>query len=221
MSSVPRGGTVTIMRNIKYATLLFFAMFPIVILAQDDNVHGAIRTESGFLIVWNQPKNNFTLNVNGKDFEQIPNKNLAFLINGKFLQITAAFKKDFLTPGQEKQSLNETGILLAHKDWESNYLEQIVHETLKTVSEPVKLSNNQDALLWSFLVPESSKSEVKRQVFLTVVNGESVVVLNGAVTATVDEATVRKFLFEVAVTLKPSKKPISRESSIKLASKTN
>ena len=209
------------MKNVKYAVFFFFVLVPIATVAQDDNVRGAVRTESGFLIVWNQPKNNFALYVNGKDFERVPNQNLAFLVNGKFLQITAAFKKDFLTGGQLQQDLNETGILLAHKNWESNYLGQLLHETLKIDSEPVKLSTNKDALLWSFLVPESSKSEVKKQMFLTVVNGESVVVLNGAVTSTVDEATVRRFLFEVAVTLKASKKALSREDAVKLASKMN
>ena len=205
------------MKSIKFLTLLFFGLFPIVAIAQDDNVRGIVRTERGYLVVWNQPKNNFCLHAIGKVFEKIPNENIAFLVDGNFLQITAAFKKDFLTSDQKKQGLEEPDILLAHRDWESNYLGQVLKEKLKIDSEPIKLSTNKDALLWSFLVPENSKGEVKKQIFLTVVNDESVIVLNGAVTSKFTEAMVRQFLLTVAITVKPSKNALSREDAVKLA----
>ncbi len=209
------------MRVNKFVAFLFLVLFPITSFAQDEKVRGAVETKSGLLIVWNEPKNNFTLEVKGKDFERVPNKNIAFLVDGKFLQITSAFNRDFLAEDQRKEKLDEKAILTTHGDWESNYLGQVLGENLKIDSEHIKLSNSKNALLWSFMVPKNVKGEVKKQIFLSVTKGESVLVLNGAVTSTVNEEAVRRFLLETAVTLKVSEKALSRKEAEDLALKIN
>jgi hypothetical protein len=157
----------------------------------------------------------------GTKVERVPNRNLAFLFDGKFLQIVTALKKDFLTESQKQQQMDESSTLAAHQDWETKYLETVVGEKIKVDSEKIRLSNNKDALLWSFRVPDKDQGKVKRQVFLTVVKGESILVLNGAETPTVDLDTARRFLLESVATLKISDKPLTQDEAKKLASKSN
>ncbi|MGB7203696.1 MAG: hypothetical protein WBD16_15735 [Pyrinomonadaceae bacterium] len=201
--------------------LLLHAFFPLFATAQDENVRGAIQTQTGLFIIWNEPNNNFTIEVTGKVVERIPNKNLAFLIDGKFLQIVTAFKKDFLSDKQKEQKLDEKSILSAHLSWESTYLEKTIGEKLEINSEAITLSNSKNAVLWSFLVPKKDQGEVKRQVFLTTVKDESVLVLNGAVTSKVGEDAVRQFLLQTATTLTIRSKPLTLNEAKELASKMN
>jgi hypothetical protein len=201
--------------------LLLLGFAPVISNGQDEHVRGAVATKTGLLIVWNEPQNNFTIQIRGKAVERVQNKNLAFLIDGKFIQIVTAFNKDFLGGAQSEQKLDEKAILLAHRDWESKYLRETVGEKLTVDSEEISLSDGKPALLWSFLTPEKDREKVKRQVFLTVCKGESVLVLNGAETSEIDRETVRRFLLETIATLKIRKGPLSRADAVELASKTN
>jgi len=189
--------------------------------AQDENIRGIVRTANGVLVVWNEPGNNFTLEVKGKNFEPIQNKNVAFLLDGKFLQIVTALTSDFLTDAQRQQKLDDKGILTAHREWESKYLEGSIGDKLKLDSEFVSLSNGKTGLLWSFPVPENAGGTVDRQIFLTLVKGDRVMVLNGAVTPTINGAAVRKFLLDTVQTLRTSVNPLTQEDAQKLAGKAN
>lgn len=206
--------------SIKTCILLFLILTGLA-AAQDENIRGVVKSPNGILIVWNQPSNNFTLQVKGNDVEPVENRNLAFLIDGKFLQVVTAFKKDFLSDKQKKEDLDDKSILAAHLIWESSYLEQVVGEKLDIISETISLPNNKAAILWSFRTPEKDRGEVLRQVFLTTVNGESVLALNGAVTSSVGESTVRDFLLATAATLSVRDKPLTQKEAKELASKMN
>lgn len=201
--------------------LLLLVLAPHFSYAQDENVRGAIATGSGLLIVWNEPQNNFTIGIKGKAVRPVPNTNLAFLIDGKFIQVVTAFNKDFLTNSQKLQKLDEKALLLAHRDWESKYMEDTVGEKLAIDSEEMLLTNGKPALLWSFATPERDREKVRRQVFLSVCKGESILVLNGAETPEIDKDTVRRFLLETVLTLKIREKPLSRVEAMELASKAN
>jgi len=209
------------MRYIIIAAGLLLLLLPATLCAQDENIRGAVVTRTGLLIVWNEPHNNFTIEVKAKTFEQVKNKNLAFLVDGKFLQVVTAFTGDFISDIQKQQQPDEKTILLSHRDWESKYLEQTVGEPLKVDSEAISLANGKPALFWSFLVPEKDRAKVKRQVFLTVCKGESVLVLNGAVTPEVSEQAVRQFLLETINTLRIRERPLSRAEAVELATTVN
>src|SRR5258708_7009814 len=209
------------MRYIKPLAFLFLLFMPAILRAQDENVRGAIAIRSGLLIIWNEPGNNFTVEIKGKTVERVPNKNLAFMIDGKFLQIVTALDKDFLTDTQKQQKLDERTTLLAHRDWELKYLEQTVGEKLTVDSEEISIPNSKPALIWTFPVPPKDRDKVKKQVFLSVCKAESVLVLNGAVTSDADENVVRRFLLETVATLKIREKPLSRGEAVELASKAN
>ena len=212
------------MRSINLHKTILLASFLLALstasFAQDQNIRGAVKSRDGLLIVWNEPDNNFTLYVKSISIEPIPNRNLAFLFDDKFLQIVSAQKNDFLTDAQKKQSLDEAAVLSAHRDWESNYLSGELGEKLKIESEQIKLSNGKPALIWSFVPPKNSGT-VKKQVFITVASRVAIVVLNGASTATVSEQAVRTFLLDTINTLHLTEKPLSQADAVKMASKKN
>ncbi|MEQ1924057.1 MAG: hypothetical protein ABL952_16255 [Pyrinomonadaceae bacterium] len=189
--------------------------------AQDERVRAVLKTGSGVLVVWNEPEANFTLEVKGRDFQKIENKNMAFLIDGKFLQVVSAFTKEFLTEVQQKEKLDESKILASHLSWETAYLSSELNEKLMIESEQITLQGGKIGVLWGFPVPKTTDGMVKKQVFLTVAKGASVLVLNGAVTSATDEKAVRAFLIETAKTLRTYEKPLSQKEATELAVKAN
>lgn len=209
------------MRNSNLLFFLVLIVFTTVSYGQDDRVRGVIRTKSGFMVVWNEPKSNFTVEIRGKDLERVENKNLAFLIDGKFLQIVSAFKSEFLPPDRKSEKFNESKILTTHRDWEGDYLGKALNEKLSIESDELKLKNDKTALIWSFTVPKSAGGSVKKQIFLTVDKGESLLVLNGAVTRETSEELVRRFLIDTANTLRVYEKPLNQKEAIEVAEKVN
>jgi len=197
------------MRNIKLIALTLLVLFSASNLrAQDDEQGGMLKTDKGILIVWNEPKNNYTLEIKGNEIRPIPDKRLMFLADGKFLQLMTVPKKDFLKKAQ-KQDLDDKAILTAHRDWEVQYLGGVFKETLKIDSSWQKLSNGMDALWWNFEMPAKANSQAKKQVYLIVLKGDHILLLNSVVTAKVDEKTVQQFLIDTMATLKINKKPLS------------
>lgn len=197
------------MRYIKIITLTFLILFSTInLLAQDGERGGIIKTDKGILIIWNEPKNNYTLEIKGNEIKPIPDKRIMFLADGKFLQLMTVPKKDFLKKAQ-KQDLDDKAILAAHRDWEAQYLGTVFKETLKVDSSWQKLSNKTDALWWSFEMPSKTNSQAKKQVYLIVSKGDYILLLNSVVTEKVDEKTVQQFLMDTMATLKINKKPLS------------
>lgn len=197
------------MRYIKIITLTLLILFSAEnLIAQDDEQGGIIKTDKGILIIWNEPKNNYTLEIKGNEIKPIPDKRIMFLADGKFLQLMTVLKKDFLKKTQ-KQDLDDKTVLTAHRDWEAQYLGTVFKETLKIDSSWQKLSNGTDALWWSFEVPTKANSEAKKQVYLIVSKGDHILLLNSVVTEKVNEKTVQQFLMDTMATLKINKKPLS------------
>ncbi|MEP6570076.1 MAG: hypothetical protein ABJC10_09900 [Acidobacteriota bacterium] len=71
-----------------------------------------------------------------------------------------------------------------------------------------KLSNGSDALLWQFDMPEGMNAEAQKQLYLTLVAKDYVLMLNSESTSAVPEADERKFLLDTIATLKVSPTPI-------------
>src|SRR5262249_25142573 len=130
-----------------------------------------------------------------------------FSVDGMFLQILTAPIKNFMEDST-RQKLDDRAILEAHRDWEVKFMESEYKEKLKVESSWQKLSNGKDALAWGINVPESARSNVKKQVSLTAVKGDHVMMLGGVVTDTIEEQTSRQMLLNTIETLKVSDKPI-------------
>ena len=173
---------------------------------QGDYRSGAIKSSNGYLLVWNQPNNYYILEIKGKDVRQTSTERKFFSVDGMFLQIVDAPVKDIIQAANG-QKLADKSILEAHRDWELKFLETEYKEKLKTESSWQKLASGKDALLWQFGVPETAKGNVRKQVYLSLVQGDYVLMLGGAVTDTIEETATRQLLLNTIETLKTSDKP--------------
>jgi hypothetical protein len=194
-------------KSIAITLIIFFVFANLHAGQQEDYGSGAIKTQYGFLLVWNAPNNYYMLEIKGKNVRQISTERVQFRVDGMFLQILTASTKDFLKDAQ-RQKLDDRAILEAHRDWEVKFMEGEYKEKLKVESSWHKLSNGKAALAWQIIVPESARSNVKKQTSLTLVKGDYVLMLGGIVTDTIEESASRQLLLDIAETLKPSDKPI-------------
>lgn len=195
-------------KNLIVTSLIIFSVAAIFnAKQQDDHTSGAIKTTYGYLLVWNAPNNHYTLEIKGKNVRQTSTERVHFSVDGMFLQVLTAPIRDFIEDARG-QKLDDTAILLAHRDWETKFMEGEYKEKLKVESSWQKLSNGKNALAWEIHVPESARSNVKKQIFLTLVKGDFVLMLGGVVTDTTEEQVSRQLLLNTIETLKVSDKPI-------------
>jgi hypothetical protein len=194
------------MKVLKFPAAVLLALFVAgnIRANQQPRAVAAIRTPAGAILVWNQADNYFTLDINGQDV--LPNNSaneVMFKVDGLFLQVQAAAFSQIFNESSAKGQTAES-ILLAHRDWESQYAEGIFGKKLRVQSSPVKLKNGNDALLWSYEMPAGVKADAKKQMFLTTVHNEFVVVLNSVVTDTTKEEEIKQLLTKTLETMKVS-----------------
>lgn len=166
----------------------------------------ALKTEGGFMLVWNQPDDFFTLEAKGTNIRPLnSSEHVFFEVDGIVFQVQSVAVSVFYRAGGAGQGAQ--AVLQAHRDWESKHLEGLLGKKLNVQSSPVKLKGGGDALLWKYETPEGFNKEAKQQMYLSVANGVNVLLLNGVVTEKVKEATVEQFLIATAGTLKRGEKP--------------
>jgi hypothetical protein len=122
-------------------------------------------------------------------------------------QIQLASIADF-APDAKKKKLDDKSILAAHRDWETTFIEGLLHSKLKVQAFSARLSSGSDAALWQFDMPDGMNADAKKQVYLTVVSKPYVLLLNGVATAAVSDDVTRKYLLDTMATLKISSVPI-------------
>lgn len=193
--------------------LLLLALTMSVRASQQENGINAVKTVDGFVLVWNQPGVHFTLAVRGKDIRPLTStEHVFFNVDGVIFQVQSVATSEFMKDAQKKKP-DDKSILLAHWDWESQFIESsLLGKKLKVQTAPQKLSNGSEALIWKFdmpEMPEGAQSSAKSQIYLTVVSGDHVILLNGVVEGEISEDTVQKFLLDTVSTLKASPKPIN------------
>lgn len=175
---------------------------------QQENGWTTIKTNDGILFVWNVSDLHFSLAIKGADIKPLDDPDhVFFTVDGKVLQIQAASIKEFAPDAKEKK-LDDRAILAAHRDWESKFIEDLLHSKLRVRTFNVKLSNGGDASMWQFDMPEGMNADAHKQLYLTVVRGNFVVLINSEVTSTNPEEEGRKFLLETMATFKSSPNPI-------------
>lgn len=175
-----------------------------------EDIWTAIKTDDGIIFVWNRTGLNFTLSIKGNEIRPMndPN-NIFFVVDGVVLQIQSLPISDF-APDARKNKLDDKAILLAHQSWEKKFIEdELLHSKLKLQSSGEKLANGSDALIWQYDLPENLKNrDAQKQVYLTIVAKDFVILLNSVVDATSSEATVHKLLLDTISTLKLSSERI-------------
>jgi len=177
-----------------------------VLYASQDQEDGwvTIKTDEGLLFVWNVRELHFTLAIKGKEIKPQNDPNhIFFNVDGEVLQIQLASISDFAPDAKEKK-LDDKAILAAHRDWESKYVGELLHSTLKVQRFNAKLSNGGEASLWQFDMPEGMNAEAKKQMYLTIVRSDYVLLLNTEATQTVSDEVGRRFLLDTIATLKIS-----------------
>ena len=183
--------------------------FPVraVSLQQEDG-WAAIKTDDGILFVWNARGLSFTLSLKGKEIKPLEDpEHIFFSVDGRVLQIQIAPIKNFAADAKEKK-LTDMSILAAHRDWETKYIEDLMHGKIAVRTFNAKLSNSSDALIWQFDMPEGMNAESQKQLYLTLVAKDYVLLLNTEATAAVPDSDGRKFLLDTIATLKLSPIPI-------------
>jgi len=168
----------------------------------------AIATDDGLLFVWNARGLSFTLLLKGKEIKPFNDpEHIFFIVDGTALQIQLASIASFAPDAKDKK-LDEHAILLAHRDWESKFIGELLHTSLKVQTFNAKLSNGRDAMVWQFDMPEAMRAESKKQLYLTLVQNDYVLLLNTEATASKADTIGRKFLLDTIGTLKISPTPI-------------
>lgn len=187
--------------------ILFIFLLVGSVYANQDNGITAIKTEEGVLLVWNQPHDYFTLEIRGKEIRPLHStEHVFFNVDGMVLQVQSVAVSKFLE-GTHKIEQSSQAILAAHKDWEARFIESSLHSKLNVQSSGLKLKDGRDALLWKFDMPKGAKSDAKRQLYLSIVNDNHVLLLNGIMTGKQKEEVVLSLLVNAMETLQNSTKP--------------
>ncbi|HEV7747494.1 MAG TPA: hypothetical protein VGO56_21025 [Pyrinomonadaceae bacterium] len=175
---------------------------------QPDDGWAVIKTADGALFVWNASGVYFSLALKGAEIKPLDDPEHIFLsVDGRVLQIQLAAIKNFAPDAKEKR-LDDKAILAAHREWESKYIEQLVHSKLTLRTFNAKLSTGSDASMWQFDMPEGMNAAAQKQLYLTLVAKDYVLMLNSETGAAVSDADGRKFLLDTIATLKFSPTPI-------------
>ena len=167
-----------------------------------------IKTDDGALFVWNNEGLHFTLAIKGNDIKPMDDPEHIFLaVDSRTLQIQAAAISEF-APDAKARKLDDKAVLAAHREWESKFIGELLKSKLTLHSFSVNMSALGSASLWEFDMPSELHAEAKTQIYVTVVRGDYVVMLNSESTTTITEAEARKFLLDTMATLKISDTPI-------------
>jgi hypothetical protein len=195
--------------SVSVPTRVRSATYPTLGLStQNDLPVNAIKTIDGYLLVWNRPDLHFTVLIKGKDIKPLNDtEHVFFNVDGMVFQIQLASVSEFAPDAKEKK-LDDMAILAAHRDWESKFIEGLLSSKLKVESFNAKLSNGGEASLWQYDMPEGMNAETRKQLYLSVVSGGYVLLLNSVVTTAISEEAARKFLLDTMATLKFSPTPI-------------
>lgn len=175
-----------------------------VVQQQQEEGWAAIKTDEGMLFVWNVKDVHFTIAIKGKEIKPLSDPDhIFFSVDGMVFQVQMAAISEF-APEAKVKKLDDRAILAAHRDWEAKFLEGLMHEKLTVRTFNVRLSNGNEASLWQFEMPVSANSEATKQVYLTSVNHDYVLLLNIAVTTAISEENSRKYLLDTMTTVKHS-----------------
>ena len=200
------------MRFRKRLSIVLLSVFSLTtfraVAQQDRFTSGIIKTDGGVLLVWNEPENYYTLEIKGEKVVSASSERLILIVDHKFLQILTVQTHSFIKDEHARKQADQKFILTSHRDWEAQRIENTIKEKLNVQSSWQKLSNGKEALLWEYDMQAQAGRDVKKQMYLSVVKGNFVFMLNGAVTEKTSEAVVKQMLIDTLSTLKPSETPI-------------
>jgi hypothetical protein len=111
----------------------------------------ALRDDDGLVIVWNKSKPYFRTKVVGAETKgTVDGHSAYFLIDGIFLQVLSLETEQFL---KSTDGLSDEQILVAHRDWEFDYMKNTLHSAASVKSWLNKLPDGTPILYWE-AIPE-------------------------------------------------------------------
>jgi hypothetical protein len=166
----------------------------------------ALKSAAGVVVVWDKPGCRFTVEIPCKAVEPLEHPAHFFIkADGVPFQIQTAKDRDILA---NPAAVLPAELLKTHRDWEEKSLEKALEAEIDPESELLTLADGDQALLWSYRMPAGMDAEVVRQVYLTRVVGEEVLVLNAVVFKGAKVENIRKNLIATANSLRAHDAPV-------------
>jgi len=167
---------------------------------------GGIRTQAGFVQVFNEMTSYFTVDVKGSKVETINTGNIGFIVDGKILQMLAIPTAKF---DRGMMPLQGEGLLLEQMRDEMNSIRNTMSDEVAAELFPEHEMTNIDgreALHWYFKAPvkvgnENKARTVLEEHYLSMVCGDYVLVLSSIYTNSDDRNGIIKLLKDTAKTV--------------------
>ena len=156
-----------------------------------------IETKFGAMIIYNGQKNSFTLRVVSKSIEPTQQENF-LMVDKKLVQssiIPFQEEFDFKSLTMEKQK----ELLSGYKEYEKEYVQEQLKIKLVESEQFMNLEGKMFKY-WSFDMPKDNGSVVK-QVYLFTICFDQILILNGPVEKSQNEAAVKSVLISMAKSL--------------------
>lgn len=141
-----------------------------------------IKDHGGMVIVWNQSAPYFKVKVEGSDVAGYGSEYLMFTVDGVLLQIQSTELKDFCPDGSLK---DPEAILIAHRDWEFRYIEDVLHAKCALRSWTGRLADGSPVLYWDVTPEQAPPKSAGKRLFCTRYKDGSVITVNSTETSEV------------------------------------
>jgi len=174
---------------------------------------GGIRSQEGFVQVFNEMTSFFTVDVKGSGVKTINTGNIGFIVDGKVLQMLAIPKSKF---SRGMMPLQGEGLLLAQMRDEMNNIRSTMTDEvageLFPEHEMVNI-NGREALHWYFKSPMKTGDENKARTvleehYLSTECGDYILVLSSIYTNSDDRNAIIKLLKDTAKTIQMKKERV-------------
>jgi hypothetical protein len=155
----------------------------------DKSPIGTVNTKDGVLVFSNKENDFFTFKLEGKNPNAFMKGGNFFVnVNNKGFQYNVVSFNDFLSP-EEMKNKNDSIVLQKHLKFELKYIEENLKTHLDLKVENKKCKNGRIILVWSFTMPQKAENakklqdveSVKKQLFISTITKNHVLVLNGII----------------------------------------
>lgn len=159
-----------------------------------------LRTHTGYVIVWNESKAHFTLDLPGQQIRPSDVEGVAFFLDDHLYQILAVDPASFAAG-----EVSAKAILDRYRQYEVSHWQGTIGMELPMVVHARDDSPERPFMLWEIQWTEQARQKAKaqatKQLFLSAVAGDRVVVISRTVLEGEDASTALSYLSAVARSL--------------------
>jgi len=169
----------------------------------EEHIYGVLRTSKGYMVVWNESKAHFKVELPGKELRRSEIEGLAIFIDQHLFQILVADLSDFATG-----EISPNATLDQYMHYELKHWQDTAGMPMPSTVHARDQSQDKTYMLWEIRWPEQAiqKDELKgkasiKQLFLTALAGDKVMIVSRTVLEGEDEDAALQYLKDVARTL--------------------